>query len=231
MYGNEGDLLLEVLNRRESEKKQFIYSLIALFDLLEYSVEEGKAICWFELCQLEPGGHGSGSRRRSARRSARATNNTASRQDRQGRYGGQIQWADPVDPAVGQPAQWGSCRAQRLKPVLCPPPGNPIVHDHHLHNIPGARCWLVFAIRDTLLAMSTISRCLRHVIAARPSLAYHHGRRCRYSTPAKGLLPLEGYRVLDMTRVLAGVSACMHRLILRLLRLLPGKANDGNGAC
>ncbi|QPG99518.1 hypothetical protein C2857_001974 [Epichloe festucae Fl1] len=54
--------------------------------------------------------------------------------------------------------------------------------------------------------MSTISRYLRHVIAARParpSLAYHHGR-CRYSTPAKCPLPLEGYRVLDMTRVLAG---------------------------
>jgi hypothetical protein len=28
----------------------------------------------------------------------------------------------------------------------------------------------------------------------------------RYSTPAPGVLPLEGIRVLDMTRVLAGVS-------------------------
>lgn len=36
----------------------------------------------------------------------------------------------------------------------------------------------------------------------------HNGRLRRFSTPAAdGSLPLEGYRVLDMTRVLAGVGA------------------------
>lgn len=48
------------------------------------------------------------------------------------------------------------------------------------------------------VAMSTV----RKVRA--PSLSPCRIRR--YSTPTAGALPLEGYRVLDMTRVLAGVS-------------------------
>ncbi|KAG6047451.1 hypothetical protein E4U39_000458 [Claviceps sp. Clav50 group G5] len=52
--------------------------------------------------------------------------------------------------------------------------------------------------------MSFISRCLRSVQAVRPSFSFRHDSR-RYSMSAsKGSLPLEGYRVLDMTRVLAG---------------------------
>ncbi|KAG5959142.1 hypothetical protein E4U57_000877 [Claviceps arundinis] len=52
--------------------------------------------------------------------------------------------------------------------------------------------------------MSFISRCLRPVQAVRPSFSFRHDSR-RYSLSAsKGSLPLEGYRVLDMTRVLAG---------------------------
>ncbi|KAG6168998.1 hypothetical protein E4U25_006311 [Claviceps purpurea] len=52
--------------------------------------------------------------------------------------------------------------------------------------------------------MSFISRCLRPVQAVRPSFSFRHDPR-RYSMSAsKGSLPLEGYRVLDMTRVLAG---------------------------
>ncbi|KAG6064558.1 hypothetical protein E4U32_000151 [Claviceps aff. humidiphila group G2b] len=52
--------------------------------------------------------------------------------------------------------------------------------------------------------MSFISRCLRPVQTVRPSFSFRHDSR-RYSISAsKGSLPLEGYRVLDMTRVLAG---------------------------
>ncbi|KAG6320580.1 hypothetical protein E4U22_003138 [Claviceps purpurea] len=52
--------------------------------------------------------------------------------------------------------------------------------------------------------MSFISRCLRPVQAVRPSFSFRHDPR-RYSmSVSKGSLPLEGYRVLDMTRVLAG---------------------------
>ncbi|KAG6119777.1 hypothetical protein E4U14_004752 [Claviceps sp. LM454 group G7] len=52
--------------------------------------------------------------------------------------------------------------------------------------------------------MSFISRCLRPVQTVRPSFSFRHDSR-RYSMSAsKGSLPLEGYRVLDMTRVLAG---------------------------
>ena len=54
------------------------------------------------------------------------------------------------------------------------------------------------------LAMSAFNRCLRSTNAFR----CRHAARY-YSTPANnadGSLPLQGYRVLDMTRVLAGVS-------------------------
>ncbi|KAG6087281.1 hypothetical protein E4U15_008114 [Claviceps sp. LM218 group G6] len=52
--------------------------------------------------------------------------------------------------------------------------------------------------------MSFISRGLRPVQTVRPSFSFRHDSR-RYSMSAsKGYLPLEGYRVLDMTRVLAG---------------------------
>ncbi|KAG6002779.1 hypothetical protein E4U21_002769 [Claviceps maximensis] len=53
--------------------------------------------------------------------------------------------------------------------------------------------------------MSSISRRLRPITTARPALTFRYGPR-RYSAPAaaRGSLPLEGYRVLDMTRVLAG---------------------------
>lgn len=39
----------------------------------------------------------------------------------------------------------------------------------------------------------------------------------RYSSPAKAPLPLEGYRVLDMTRVLAGVGASRRPELLQHL--------------
>ncbi|KND86332.1 Succinate--hydroxymethylglutarate CoA-transferase [Tolypocladium ophioglossoides CBS 100239] len=51
--------------------------------------------------------------------------------------------------------------------------------------------------------MSAIARCMRPAPAARwPRVAAERLRR--YSTPANGALPLDGYRVLDMSRVLAG---------------------------
>lgn len=52
--------------------------------------------------------------------------------------------------------------------------------------------------------MSSLSRCIRPATAARWSNTVNGLRR--YSTPKANALPLEGYRVLDMTRVLAGVS-------------------------
>ncbi|KAG6012227.1 hypothetical protein E4U43_007891 [Claviceps pusilla] len=52
--------------------------------------------------------------------------------------------------------------------------------------------------------MSFISSPLRLITTVRPALTLLRGPRW-YSTPtARGSLPLEGYRVLDMTRVLAG---------------------------
>ncbi|POR36563.1 Succinate--hydroxymethylglutarate CoA-transferase [Tolypocladium paradoxum] len=55
--------------------------------------------------------------------------------------------------------------------------------------------------------MSAIARCMRPGPSARWSRAAATGLR-RYSTPASRAapLPLDGFRVLDMTRVLAGVS-------------------------
>ncbi|KAG5941299.1 hypothetical protein E4U59_001814 [Claviceps monticola] len=52
--------------------------------------------------------------------------------------------------------------------------------------------------------MSFISRCLRPVRAVRPSFSFRHDPRRYLMSASKGSLPLEGYRVLDMTRVLAG---------------------------
>jgi hypothetical protein len=64
--------------------------------------------------------------------------------------------------------------------------------------------------------MSAISRCIRPVSAVRtPFVA--SGFLRRYSSPAKAPLPLEGYRVLDMTRVLAGVGASRRPELLQHL--------------
>ncbi|KAM4059799.1 coA-transferase family III domain-containing protein [Hirsutella rhossiliensis] len=54
--------------------------------------------------------------------------------------------------------------------------------------------------------MSCLARYLRPAPAARllPTATALRDLRRRYSTPASGALPLQGYRVLDMTRVLAG---------------------------
>ncbi|KAG6245581.1 hypothetical protein E4U23_005253 [Claviceps purpurea] len=52
--------------------------------------------------------------------------------------------------------------------------------------------------------MSFISRCLRPVQAVRPFFSFRHDPRRYLMSASKGSLPLEGYRVLDMTRVLAG---------------------------
>ena len=63
-----------------------------------------------------------------------------------------------------------------------------------------------------MMASSSLSTMLRLRKVARPCLSrissvgrYQAGTSRRSSTAA-GLLPLQGYRVLDMTRVLAGVS-------------------------
>lgn len=53
--------------------------------------------------------------------------------------------------------------------------------------------------------MSAVSRCIRPLSVMRSSRLANGFRR--YSSASKTPLPLEGYRVLDMTRVLAGVSA------------------------
>lgn len=53
--------------------------------------------------------------------------------------------------------------------------------------------------------MSRLARYLRPARLLSTATAARDLRR-RYSTPASGALPLQGYRVLDMTRVLAGVS-------------------------
>ncbi|QUC18739.1 uncharacterized protein UV8b_02980 [Ustilaginoidea virens] len=53
--------------------------------------------------------------------------------------------------------------------------------------------------------MSAVATCIRpRAVVMRPLSIAHNGLRRYYSTPAKAPLPLEGYRVLDMTRVLAG---------------------------
>lgn len=62
------------------------------------------------------------------------------------------------------------------------------------------------------MASSSLLTVLRSVKGARPCLPQMSSvGRCqaglaRRSSTAAGLLPLQGYRVLDMTRVLAGVS-------------------------
>lgn len=57
----------------------------------------------------------------------------------------------------------------------------------------------------TTVAMSAVATCIRpRAVVMRPLSIAHNGLRRYYSTPAKAPLPLEGYRVLDMTRVLAG---------------------------
>lgn len=59
----------------------------------------------------------------------------------------------------------------------------------------------------TTVAMSAVATCIRpRAVVMRPLSIANNGLRRYYSTPAKAPLPLEGYRVLDMTRVLAGVS-------------------------
>lgn len=56
------------------------------------------------------------------------------------------------------------------------------------------------------LISRTARQCRPYVVAASRRQA---GGFLRHSSTAAGLLPLEGYRVLDMTRVLAGVSCAL----------------------
>lgn len=62
------------------------------------------------------------------------------------------------------------------------------------------------------MASSSLSSMLRSCKRARPclpqlsSVVRHQAGLSRRSSTAAGLLPLQGYRVLDMTRVLAGVG-------------------------
>ncbi|ROW04551.1 hypothetical protein VMCG_05030 [Cytospora schulzeri] len=53
--------------------------------------------------------------------------------------------------------------------------------------------------------LRTVRQCRPHVVASRYRAGFP-----RYSSTAAGVLPLEGYRVLDMTRVLAGVIKIEH---------------------
>lgn len=68
----------------------------------------------------------------------------------------------------------------------------------------------MFGPRMLLPSASHTSRALSRALLR--TLPIQHGCYRRFSSPATdtpGSLPLEGYRVLDMTRVLAGVSSEM----------------------
>lgn len=71
------------------------------------------------------------------------------------------------------------------------------------------------------VAMSTVSRFIAPSLTPRCLPVAAASSLRRYSTPAAGALPLEGYRVLDMTRVLAGVS--LPNCVYSLRPLIQGK--------
>lgn len=58
--------------------------------------------------------------------------------------------------------------------------------------------------KTNMRLLRTVRQCRPYAVARSHQAVFR-----RQSSTATGLLPLEGYRVLDMTRVLAGVSCCL----------------------